>query len=620
MRIYKLLFAVTLVSVLQSVSTTDAAETAASATKMERPMNSKNDQNTPPTPEQLEATMGEVEALYASGEIAKAASIIIQLMESSAASDNWRELMAMIILNEPLPPELALRFARAANGNETILAELLTKMEGLLPSETISEIITLRSESRKTWSREAKALRDAEAQYERGGSTAEAEATLIEIIETTRNDETRQQAVWVLCRHRLRPELALRIARAAKETDIFFALLSETAALPPDTVRELMTWIVMNDYLDSNSLYSKAAERGGIPDDFVPSVFTRASEDMHSALLIMASRQLGARNDERLHQFMVNVIYGDYSRKTRDNAGLYLGGEYRENNALARDRFRIDQASIQRFFGSVPEFIPRLMALLRDPKSLGEGEYSQSSQHLTYAFNEAAPSVAPAFFAEEAATHKLVRALLDAVGKNYYPQDLRDATLKFLGIIGTHPRWRNEVATELFKFAGRKNDEALLDAAVNALAAVSGRIDLTEADPNKEGTIGDRLADRVEGMATTSQSHAVMLKLAREFHKIEINDHARQRILAQLLAVSLTRNDDEALAAVMKLMPPEVTNPLLAFNLACNAARQKDRAAMLKYTKLALARAKLSDAFRTDSDFAPYLHDKEFAALLDAAR
>ena len=621
---YKLLLTATLAAVLHSVATTANADTPVSATKKDRSMNSSNDQNAPLTEEQFEAAAIESEALYKRGDNTKAATIVVQLMER-VESDHARELVAMMLFSYPVPPELALRVARAANGNEQILDELLKKTMGLISSETVKEIVALRNRTREAWLKENKALNEAEALYERGKPTPEAEATLIQIIETTRKDEMRTRAVWVLCKRRLRPELALRIAHTAKDSDIYFALLSETAALSPTTVRELMTWIVMHDYLDTNTKYSKAAKQGRIPDDFVPSVFPRASEGMRHALLVMANAQLGVRSDERLHRFMVNVIYGDYSHETRDGAGLYLENAYHENNALMRDRFRIDQVGIQRFFGSVPEFIPRLMALLRHPRSLGES--SQFRQHVTYAFSEADPSVAPAFFAEEAATHKLVRALLASIGENNYPQDLRDAMLKFLSIVGPYPHWRNEVATGLFKIAGRKNDEAPLDAAVNALATVPDHIDLTEADPKKDGTIGDRLADRVGQMVVTSP--VVMLKLAREFHKIKINDHARQRILAQLLAVSLTRHDDKAFTAVMELMPSEVTNRLLAYNLACGAARQKDRAAMLKYTKLALSIAKqsdqidlgkLSDQFRADSDFAMYQQDIDFAALLNAAR
>lgn len=610
---YKLILCVMLFTGMQGFAANANALSPVSATKKDRPMNKGNEQDAPLTQEEFESAAAEAEALYGRGENAKAATILIQLMER-AENDHAREIMAMAILSFPLPPELVLRFARAANGNGQILDELLQKATGL-PSAIVNEIVGLRDGSRNQLFMEGKALREAETLYERGGASAEAEATLIQIIETTRNDEMRKNAVWVLSRRPVRPDLAMRCARAAKETDVFFALLSESAALPPDTVRDLMTWVVKNGYLDTNTEFSSAAERGAIPDDFVPSIFSSATDGMRHALLVMASAQLQARGDKRLHGFMLNVVYGDYSQDTRDSAGLYLDLAY-QNSMLEHDRFRIEKTYIQNYFGSVSEFIVRLVALLRAPKSLGE--YSSARKHVVYAFNEADPSVASVFFSEEAATHKLVRTLLNSIGEDNFPQDLRDSMLKFLRIIGTHAHWRSEVTTGLFKLAGRKNDEAQLDAAVNALAGVTNQIDLTEADPKKDGTIGDRLADRVGQMVATSP--AVMLRLAREFHKIKINDHARQRILAQLLAISMTRNDDEALAAVMKLIPSVVSNPILAYNLACTAARQKDRDAVFKYAKLALTLGKLAEQFRADTDFAPYLRDKEFTGLLDASQ
>lgn len=167
----------------------------------------------------------------------------------------------------------------------------------------------------------------------------------------------------------------------------------------------------------------------------------------------------------------------------------------------------------------------------------------------------------------------------------------------------------------LFDTAVREGSREKLHSAVAALAAFAGRIDLTATAEEDGKATGDLLADQVA--KNVVEWRELMQQLARQLHKLVLGDHALQRILAQLLAVSMTYDDEQAFAAVMKLVPADVTHPILAYNLACAGARQKDRAALLAYTKLALALGKSSAQFRADEDFAPYLNDKAFTALLD---
>ena len=168
---------------------------------------------------------------------------------------------------------------------------------------------------------------------------------------------------------------------------------------------------------------------------------------------------------------------------------------------------------------------------------------------------------------------------------------------------------------ELFKKACRKNDANKLGVAIDALAAISGRIRLSGYYPGTKNQMGDSLADRLVSM---SQTPSLALNLAHQLHKLELPESANQRILAEILAVGLVHHDDEALAAVTKLIPTEISNDRLAFNLACHYALKRDRAAMFTYVKRALALGKTSEQFRTDSDFAAYIEDQEFIAILDA--
>jgi hypothetical protein len=296
-----------------------------------------------------------------------------------------------------------------------------------------------------------------EALVSRDAPAPEAESTLLEIVETTDDGTLRERAARVLCRG-LRPELALRIARAAKgERYIFQSLLSEKAALPPETVRELLAWMVEAGHFTMSQYgLAEAAQRGAVPDDFVPGVFARAEEKARGELLRLAEAQLGARNDEALHRFLLNVAYGAFAAPTRAAAWWALRRTYRRDDVRARGPFGIAKAPIERFFGSVREFLPRLTAVLRDPATLREvGFYD----HLAEVLSEADPAVMPEFFAQEDAAHELVRALLEALPEDY-GAGLRTGMVKFLGRVGTHDRWRADVIGTLDRLhrEGRSGD------------------------------------------------------------------------------------------------------------------------------------------------------------------
>lgn len=438
MRIYKLIKTILLAMVWPNAMTTATAATTESVIKRERAMDSSNDKKGQLTNEQVEAAVTEAEKLYKRGENAKAATILIQIMEKTD-NDPARALMAMVILDKPLPPELALRFVHASNGNEGILNELLRKTKGQLPAAITKEIIKIRDKDRSATHQAVNSLKEVQELYERNGPSPDAEAAIMKIIESSPNDDTRIRAVWIICHYRLRPELALRIARTAKDSETFFALLSKTAALPKSTVRELMTWIVMNGFLDGDTRFTDMAESGVISDDFVPSVFTKANGKTRYTLLGLAYAQLCVRSNDQLHRFMVSVMFGNYPQEIRDNAGIYLANAYDMNQKLEVKHFRIELASIKRFFGTVPEFSSRMNTFLTELGPIRGN--SLPVQHLTNAFSETDPHVVPAFIADKAATSKLVRALDAVVADNKSPEEVREAMQAFLGILRSDPSW-----------------------------------------------------------------------------------------------------------------------------------------------------------------------------------
>ncbi len=292
-----------------------------------------------------------------------------------------------------------------------------------------------------------------EAILRRKKPAPELSEALLRIVETTTNGTVRERAARLLCR-KIPPEWALRVARAAgKERSIFQSLLSEGAGLPPETGIELAAFMVENG-LFTMSQYglSDAGRRGTIPDGFVPRHFERADAETRGELLRLAEEQLKARGDEALHRFVMNVLFGPYPAGTRKEAWWalsrwYVGIKYGSKGPMA---IRVE--AIERFFGSVPAFVPKLTAVVRDPATLKEVGVMDFLADL---FDEADPEAVPALLADEAAARDLVKALLGILTGDFYV-NLRTGAVKLLGLVGAHPAWRDEVIAELDRLRGKE--------------------------------------------------------------------------------------------------------------------------------------------------------------------
>ena len=265
--------------------------------------------------------------------------------------------------------------------------------------------------------------------------------TLLAIVETTDDDTLRERAARILCRQ-ARPEWALRIARAARgERYIFQSLLSERAALPPETLAEVAAYLIDAGFFTMNQYgIEDAATRGAIPDSFVPAQFDRAGAEIRIELLRFAEKQLEARGDEALHRFVMNVVFGPHPAARRAAAWWVLHRWYRRDDVRGEGPLKLAREPIERFFGSPARFIPMLAQVLRDDATLKEvGVYEM----LANLFSSLEPEAVPVFFAEEEATHDLLQATLAALRGDYWPY-FHDAMLKFVALVGVHPRWRDE--------------------------------------------------------------------------------------------------------------------------------------------------------------------------------
>ena len=151
-----------------------------------------------------------------------------------------------------------------------------------------------------------------------------------------------------------------------------------------------------------------------------------------------------------------------------------------------------------------------------------------------------------------------------------------------------------------------------------------------------------RFLDAIKGHATEQQAQIalgaaqlVLLPIAREHRGgAEVKElvdlvlsrwedfgarrsgfHAQEFLRNALAAVGVDRERIAQLEALV----PDHANAELRFNLACAHAVARDKVAMLRAIDTALENGATPDQFRRDSDFAPYLADPDFLALLSRA-
>jgi hypothetical protein len=146
-------------------------------------------------------------------------------------------------------------------------------------------------------------------------------------------------------------------------------------------------------------------------------------------------------------------------------------------------------------------------------------------------------------------------------------------------------------------------------------------IDHLEAPGRDDGEVHGTPSDVATMVADLAGDRRdVPWRLAPHLHKLDFSGEPLERILAQLVAVSLVDNRRELVTDLVALVPEPVTFDILAFNLACMHARYGDRHGAIRYTRVALELGKSPDQFLADHDFATLRHDPEFVAVLDEHR
>ncbi len=280
----------------------------------------------------------------------------------------------------------------------------------------------------------------------RKGPAPEAAQTLLEIVETTPDGTLRERAARILCRE-LRPAWVLRIARAAKDDRSMIQSLLQAPNLEPGSAQELGDFLIERGRFSMNQYgMSTLAENGTMPETFVPTRFSRADEKTQKELLRFAEIQLEKRNDDALHRFVLEAVFGAHPAEVRAAAWWTLHRWYRhQGEHRGEGPFKLQKEVVSRFFGSVGAFLPKLAAVLRDPATLKEvGYYEMIANVLRTADDD----MIAAIHAEPAAADDLVEALSEGARGDYWPNTV-ESMVVLLSQIGTGQRWRDRALAGL---------------------------------------------------------------------------------------------------------------------------------------------------------------------------
>ncbi len=368
--------------------------------------------------------------------------------------------------------------------------------------------------------------------YRRKGPAPEASDTLLEIAEKTDDEHLRSRAVSVLCRQ-LKAGWVMRLARAAREDRGIYQSLLQAETLPPDAAVELADFLLDHGRFGSHQYgLSNLAERGTVPDTYVVSRFGDADEKTKTEMLRFAEKQLEKRGNEELHRFVMGIAFGPPPAERRAAAWWVLHRWYRhQGDHRGEGPWTLTKEAVERFFGSIPAFIPRLADVLRDHATLKEVGYFEMIAHLLDSADEAAVE---AIQAQGDAADILVDALLEALRQDYWPQTV-EGMVKLVSRIGTHPRWQARVL-EVLRSAGKRgnyhHDKALrrVELAVHGIPEESEWNDLDPAFvPARWPELG-------------AEGRGELLKLADHL-LVHAKDASEGTILPFLLRVAMSRGD-----------------------------------------------------------------------------
>jgi len=258
-------------------------------------------------------------------------------------------------------------------------------------------------------------------------------------------------AAAVLCREADNIDV-LRVAQAGRSSSAIYQSLLQAETLRSEDAFAVGAFMIENgDFKMSQYGLSTLATSGKMPSDFVVRQFQAADEATRKELCRFAEEQLGAKEDEELHRFMVNVALGPYPSAVRTEAWCSLHRWYRTTDYDDYGPLKISPEPIARFFGSMPVFLERLIEVVDDRVGLELNLYYEFIAKLLKYHDEAA---LPLFVAEERLTKRLQNSLVEILRDQNQRIDVRCACADLLGLFALHDEWLVEIGRILQGFMG----------------------------------------------------------------------------------------------------------------------------------------------------------------------
>jgi hypothetical protein len=384
----------------------------------------------------------------------------------------------------------------------------------------------------------------------------EAEETLLGIAESTEDETLRYGAVRVLCR-RLRPEWALRLARAARGESSIYQSILQAEGLTPEAAVEMGDFLLREGrFTRSQYGLSALAERGTMPADFVSSRFDRAPREAREELLRFAELQLGRSMDEALHRFLLQTAFGPHDAKLRAAAWWVLRRTYRaRGDVRGEGPFRLRKEEAERAFGSLAAFLPRLAAVLRDPDTMKEVGYFEMLAHLLGSADDGA---VVAIREAGGAGEELLDALLEAAGGPYWPSTV-EAAITLASRIAAVPALHAR-ALERLRLLPRKGNYAYDRALRRLELAAFGLPEESEWSQLPETFVLARFRK------ASREEQRELLKIA-DHQLVHHKEETQSYLLPLLLEVALRPGDPELRVLAMAMHADRARGPFGRFAL-----------------------------------------------------
>jgi hypothetical protein len=366
----------------------------------------------------------------------------------------------------------------------------------------------------------------------------EAAGTLLEIVETTDDETLRERAARLLCRE-LRPEWVLRIARAAKNDRHIFQSLLQAPALDADGAVALGDFLIQKGFFRMSQYgLSSIAESGRMPETFIASRFPGAAPETQEELLRFAEVRQAHHPSEELHRFLMGVVFGAHAAKIRAAAWWVLHRGYRhQGEHRGEGPFKLEKGVIERFFGSLGAFLPKLTAVLGDPATLKEVGYYEMMANV---LNSADDETVGAIQAEEGA-NDLVWALIGAMRNDYWPNTV-EAMVRLLSRIASPARWRG-AALDSIRALGKKGNH-YVDQAVRRLELAQHGL---PEEKEWEGLPDDWIVSRFD--QASAEGRHEMLRLA----EVQLRARPNAGLLRFLLRSAFQPGDPGVRLGAMRL-------------------------------------------------------------------